>query len=32
VEVASAAPATSAYNAFHRGGETVILVPENAIQ
>jgi hypothetical protein len=32
VEVASASPVISAYNAFHRKVETVFLEPENAIQ
>jgi len=32
MEVASASPVTSKYNAFHRKVETVILAPENAIQ
>ncbi len=31
-EVASASPVTSAYNAFHRRVETVILEPENVVQ
>ena len=32
MEVASASPTTSAYNAFHRRVGRVILEPENAIQ